>query len=212
VLLPSGSSGPLATGTPPTVTVDLGEAPPVVGFARQASVGLDDGGSKGKGSGSVFFLRIIQIHGGCLYRGKHPACYTRSLRLIRLRFRPIPQGFLVGFRKGINSHSLQFNPNRWSPGKPRLKHGATGWGSTGRHGTGLERCGGRCSASSGMVAHTSGSRGARPGLGRQLGRTAVRWAARQAAREGRATGRLDFGPWPQNNVFHLFKPFIDLQT
>jgi hypothetical protein len=128
VLLPSGSSGPLATGTPPTVTVDLGEAPPVVGFAQQASVGLDDGGSKGKGSGSVFFLRIIQDHGGCLYRGKHPACYTRSLRLIRLRFRPIPQGFLVGFRKGINSHSLQFNPNRWSPGKPRLKHGATGWG------------------------------------------------------------------------------------
>jgi hypothetical protein len=107
VLLPSssamntgGSGGPLATGTPPTAAVDLGEAPPVIGLARQASVGLGDGGSEGKGSSLVFFLQIIKDHRGCLYRGKHSACYARSLRPIRLRFGPIPQGFLVGFGKG----------------------------------------------------------------------------------------------------------------
>jgi hypothetical protein len=49
-----GSGGPLATGTPPTVAVDLGEAPPIVGLAQQASVGLGDGGSEGKGSDSFF--------------------------------------------------------------------------------------------------------------------------------------------------------------
>jgi hypothetical protein len=60
-VLPSSSAmdtgsfgGPLATGTPPTVVVDLGEAPPVVGLARKASVGLGDGGNEGKGSDSLF--------------------------------------------------------------------------------------------------------------------------------------------------------------
>jgi hypothetical protein len=28
----------------------------------------------------------------------------------------------------------------------------------------------------------------------------------------RARGRLDFSPCPLDSVFHLFKPFIDLQT
>jgi hypothetical protein len=59
-----GSGGPLAIGTLPMAEVDLGEAPLVVGLVRQASVRLSDGGSEGKGSGSVFFLRIIKDHRG----------------------------------------------------------------------------------------------------------------------------------------------------
>jgi hypothetical protein len=64
-----GSGGPLATGTPSTVVVDLGEAPSVVSLARQASVGLSDSGSEGKGSSSVFFLADNKrsLGEGCLY-------------------------------------------------------------------------------------------------------------------------------------------------
>jgi hypothetical protein len=59
-----GSTSPLAIGTPPTAVVYIGEAPPVVGLAQQASVGVGDGGSKVRGSGTFFFLRITKFNRG----------------------------------------------------------------------------------------------------------------------------------------------------
>jgi hypothetical protein len=53
-------------------------------------------------SGSEF-LWIKGVTGGSLYRGRSSTCHARSPKPIWFQFWPILQGFLVGFKKGINS-------------------------------------------------------------------------------------------------------------
>jgi hypothetical protein len=68
-----GSSGPLATGTPPSMAVGLGEVPLVVGLAWQPSGGLDNGDSEEKAAACLSVDKMI-AGGGELYWGKHLMC------------------------------------------------------------------------------------------------------------------------------------------
>jgi hypothetical protein len=69
----ASSGGALAPGNLTTVAVDLGEAPPVIILARQASGGLGDGGGKARAVAQFFLCGQNDRRGRCLYRGKHPA-------------------------------------------------------------------------------------------------------------------------------------------
>jgi hypothetical protein len=69
----ASSGGALALGNLTTVAVDLGEAPPVITLARQASGGLGDSGSKARVAAQFFLCGQNDRRGRCLYRGKHPA-------------------------------------------------------------------------------------------------------------------------------------------
>jgi hypothetical protein len=69
-----GSSGPLATGTPPSMAVGLGEVPLVVGLAWQPSGGLDNGDSEEKAAACLSVDKMIAGGGGELYWGKHLLC------------------------------------------------------------------------------------------------------------------------------------------
>jgi hypothetical protein len=59
-----GSSGPLATGTPPSMAVGLGEVPLVVGLAWQPSGGLDNGDSEEKAAACLSVDKMIAGGGG----------------------------------------------------------------------------------------------------------------------------------------------------
>jgi hypothetical protein len=171
-----GSGGPLATGTPSTVVVDLGEAPSVVSLARQASVGLSDSGSEGKGSSSVFFLADNKrsLGGGLFIYGKTPGMLRKVSMADSVVIWPYPARILGWIWKGDKLLLVMIQPESMESGVPRLKCGSTGRGSTARHGTGSERRGVRRSVNSGMAAHTFGSSGAQSGVGWQLGHVAAR--------------------------------------
>jgi hypothetical protein len=75
----TSSGGALAPGNLTTVAVDLGEAPPVIILARQASGGLSDSGSKARVAGQ-FFCVDKTIVGEGVYIGENTRRDTKGLQ------------------------------------------------------------------------------------------------------------------------------------